>query len=189
MKETLEMMKTILLGYEENVPLEELLVEYKQTLKPNILAYIFIKYYKTICNAGEAYTMLNKEDRASFCLQELDACIHKYSFNRNCSFITYFVVCYKNRLRKETEQLLTHVRYANYVTTDLDSCVALGKTEDNLAVFDYIGNYNLSEQEKTHCKLLYLGYTSKELADIFKVSVQYIYTLNKKIGKKLVNLV
>lgn len=189
MKETLEMMKTILLGYEENVPLEELLAEYKKTLKPNILAYIFIKYYKTICNAGEIYTMLNKEDRASFCLQELDSCIHRYSFNRNCSFITYFITCYKNRLRMETEQLLAHVRYANYMTIDLDNCKTLPDTNDDLVLFDYLVSSNLTKQELKHCKLLYLGYSNKDIANIFKVSVQYIYSFNKKLGKKLLNLV
>lgn len=188
MKETLEMLQTILLGYEENILFEELLHEYKKTLKPNLLAYAFIKYYKTICNVAERYKMLNKDDCASFCLQELDACMLNYSFNKKCSFITYFVTCFANRLRMETEQLLTDIRYSNYITEDIDNCLNLCDTTNNFDAYDYINN-NLTKQEIEHCKLLYLGYTNKELSNMFKVSVQYIYTINKRIGKKLLNLV
>ena len=89
------MLQTILLGYEENILFEELIHEYKKTLKPNLLAYAFVKYYKTICKVTECYKLLHKEDCASFCLQELDSCMLNYSFDKSCSFITFFVACYK----------------------------------------------------------------------------------------------
>lgn len=188
MEETLKMLKTILLGYEENISLEELLHEYQKTLKPNLLAGMFIKHYKTICNVAEKYKMLNKDDCASFCLQELNDCMLNYSFNKKCSFITYFVTCFANRLRMETEQLLTDIRYSNYITEDIDNCLDLCDTKNVFDSYDYITSC-LTKQEVAHCKLLYMGYTNKELSNILKVSVQYIYTLNKKIGKKLLNLV
>lgn len=188
MNETLKMMKSIILGYEKNLTLEELLTEYKQTLKPNILAYLFVKNFGGIYNIGKNYTMLTEDDKISFCLQELDLCIHRYSFNRNCSFITYFFSCYKNKLRMEEQQLLTDIRYSNYVTENIDNCLNLCDNTNNFEVYDYINNC-LTEKEVKHCKLLYMGYTNKELSSMFKVSVQHIYQINKKIGKKLLNLV
>lgn len=188
MEETLKMMKLVLVGYEHNTSIKELLSDYKITYKPNILAYLFIKNYGIIYDISKKYTMLTDEDKASFCLQELDSCILNYSFDKGCEFITYFYSCFKNRLRTETEQLLTHIRYANYTCTDLDSCMNLYEFDNNLELYDYINN-NLTAREKEHCKLLYMGYTNKELAQINKVSVQYIYNINKKIGKKLLNVV
>ena len=188
MQETLKLMKSVLIGYEKDISINELLHEYRKTFKPNILAYLFVKNYGMIYNISKKYNMLTEEDSASYCLQELDLCMLNYSFDRNCSFITYFLSCYKNRLRTETEQLLTDIRYANYITTDLDSCVSFSKIDNNFELYDYIYN-NLTVKEKEHCKLLYMGYTNKEIAKINEVSVQYIYTINKKIGKKLLNIV
>lgn len=188
MEETLKMMKTVLLGCEDCMTVEEILQEYRQTFKPNLLAYLFIKYYKMIYNISQKYEMLNKEDSVSFCLQELDTCMLNFSLDSKCKFTTYFLSCLKNRLRMEMKQLLTDKRYSNYVTEDIDSCLNLSTGDDDIEVYDYMTNC-LTEKEVEHCKLLYMGYTNKELSSMLKVSVQYIYQLNKKIGKKLLNMV
>lgn len=178
------MLQTILLGYEENILFEELIHEYKKTLKPNLLAYAFVKYYKTICKVTECYKLLHKEDCASFCLQELDSCMLNYSFDKSCSFITFFVACYKNRLRTEQEQLYTNIRYANYITEDLAKYENILTTLDE---YDFVNlnKYNLTDKEKKHCELISLGYSNKEIAKILNVSIQYVSQLTANIRKKL----
>lgn len=178
------MLQTILLGYEENILFEELIQEYKKTLKPNLLAYVFVKYYKTICNVAECYKLLHREDRASFCLQELDSCMLNYSFDKNCSFITFFVACYKNRLRTEQEQLYTNLRYANYITDDFQKYENILVKIDDYDFLD-LNKYNLTAKEKKHCELLTLGYSNKEIAKILNVSIQYVSQLTANIRKKL----
>lgn len=188
MEETLRMMKQYVIGYEKNKKLEELLSEYKENLNPNILAYLYVSNYGAIYNLSLNYNMLNGDDKASLCLCELDKCIQNYNSTKECSFLTYFLVCYKNRLRAENEQLFSHSKYANYVTNDIDTCEQLLIYNDFEDVFD-LKAYKLNMKELNHCNLILDGYSNKELSNILKISVQQVYNINKKIGKKLANIV
>lgn len=189
MEETLKMMKQFIVGYERKLSIEELLKEYQENMSPNILAYLFISNYGVIYNVSKNYLLLTGDDKASLCLQQLDKCIYKYNSNMKCSFITYFLVCYKNLLRTETEQLFSHKRYANYITDDISDYQEMLSTDsDNINILD-LDNYNLTQSQMQHCKLIVNGYSNKEISKILKVSVQYIYKLNEILGKKLSDLV
>lgn len=188
MNETLKMMKTLLLGYEKDIDLNELITEYSKNLNPNILAYAFITNFGVIYQTSKNYAMLDEEDKVSYCLQELDKCLCNYDSNKQCQFITYFLSCYKNRLRMETEQLLTQKRYANYITEDIYNYSEKLYDEKELSIFS-LADYDLTKDEVKHCELLDLGYTNKEIANILNISTQYVYKLNKKIGNKLLKQV
>ena len=189
MEQTLKMMESILIGKEKNIDEKELIKEYKNKLSPNILAYFYSDNYKIICRANNLYPIISDEDKASFCLQELDNCLQKFDLNVNHKFITYFIKCYKNRLRMETERLLVLKRKVILYSEDLK--------EDNLYVdnieienLDYIlDNYNLNEMERNQCKLLNAGYKIKEIANIFNQSTVITYVRNNKIKEKISNTV
>jgi len=188
MRETLKMMECILNGKESEVDEKELIQQYKQRLLPNILAYFFKSNFNIICRTNILYPILDEEDKASFCLQEMDKCLQNFDITQNVKFITYFLTCYKNRLRMETEQLLVHKRKAlvNYINLENEEIIL-----NNDIVFDdlelVLNSYNLTESEKKQCKLLNAGYSLKEIADIFKQATITIYERNSRIKQKILN--
>ena len=46
MQETLRMMRGLILEYEKDRDINELLLEYKRTQKTNIIAYLFVSNYR-----------------------------------------------------------------------------------------------------------------------------------------------
>ncbi len=187
MNETLAMMKSILLGYENDITFEQLLNEYRRHLNPNYLAYLYISNYGVIYQTSRNYSMLNEDDKASFCLQELDKCLHTFDTTKEVKFITYFLVCYKNRLRTESEKLSLNINKANYVTSNLEDYKDILQYDDVYDVLD-LGNYNLSNSQLLQCRLIEQGYSFKEIAKLLNVSIQYIYQQNKNISKKIKSL-
>lgn len=186
MEETLKMMKTVIEGYEKDKSIKELLEVYKSKQTPNILAYLFVSNFGIIIKVKNLFPLLDEQDVSSFSLQELDKAILNYDFNANCSFVTFFVACLRNRLRTESESLYNHIRFANYNTVDIDACFNLGDGKD---ITDELEDYNsnLSEKEKEHCNMLLSGYTVKEIANLLNISTTCVYERSKKIGKKLLN--
>ena len=184
MRDTLEMMKLVVIGYEKTLSKIELIREYKKSQAPNILAYMFVDNYGILSNISINYKMLSKQDIASYCLQELDKAMFQFDENRQCSFITFFCQCFKNRLRCEQELLMTDIRYANYCVENIDEHLMLEDPSSLLEDFDFT-DCSLSKIERRHCRLLLSGYSVKEISEKLNVTVQSIYNRNKKIGKKL----
>jgi len=183
MKETLKMMRSIIIGYEKDKTINELLQEYKDNESPNILAYLYVNNFGVIQKFADKYKMIDTQDVASYSLQELDKAIKQYDFNSDCKFITFFVTYLKNRLRSEQELLMKHVRFANYFHEDLDSLHNMA-SDFEFDLFD-LDNYKLSQDEKQQCKMLIDGYSVSEIAKTFKLTKVSIYNRNKRIGEKL----
>lgn len=187
MEETLKMMKSILTGKEGKEDEKELIIKYQTGTYPNILAYFYSQNYGLLCNINKLYPIINEEDKASFCLQELDKCLLHYNISSATKFITYFSKCYKNKLRMEVEQLLTQKRKIQfYIDTDIeiDNCM-----EDNYfnTVDDTLNNYKLTNKEKTQCKLLNAGYSIKEIGSYLNIKPITIYKQISKIKEKILN--
>lgn len=187
MNETLKMMKSILLGYERELTFNKLLNEYQQQFRPNYLAYMFVDNYGVIYQTSQCYSMLTDEDKSSFCLQELDKCLHSFDITKQVKFITYFLTCYKNRLRTETEKLFLNTNRVNHITNNIDDYRDILQYTDNYDILD-LKNYNLSASQILQCDLIEKGYSFKEIAKLLGVSVQYIYQQNKNISKKIQGL-
>jgi len=185
MEETLKMMKSILTGKEKEQDEKELIENYQKELLPNILAYFFTSNIGIIMKANKLYPILDEEDKASFCLQEMDKCLRNYNLENNNKFITYFVKCYKNRLRMETEQLLTQKRKAILNYEELNE-ITYNNTYEIESVDLLLENYTLSKTEKNLCQLLYLGYSPKEIAKKLCYNVATIYHYIHKIQQKII---
>lgn len=186
MEETLKMMKQILTGKECKVDETELINQYKEGLYPNILAYFYCNNYTIICKTNALYSIITDEDKASFCLQELDKCLLNYNSNNNAKFITYFLKCYKNRLRTETELLNTLKRKVNINYENLDE-FSMISNDIEIEDINFLDKYELTKQEKFQCKLLNMGYTIKEIAKIYKLTPIAIYKRQEKIKQKILN--
>ena len=188
MEETLKMKKSILTGKEGKENINEIINKYKNELSPNILAYFYVDNYKLIYKTGIGYTLISTEDKASFCLQELDKCLQTYDINSKAKFITYFMTCYRRRLWAENEMLNHNIRKANIFCEDIDETNIINES-DLLTDEDMIlNNYNLTSDEIKQCKLLNMGYTIKEIAKILKVSYVTIYNRNDKIKQKILGM-
>lgn len=187
MKETLKMMKSILNGKESTKDENELIEEYKESLSPNILAYFFVHNFGLISKTGKLYPMLCDEDKASFCLQELDKALHNYK-SGNSKFITYFIKCYKRRLWAENQMLLHNNRKSFLNCENLDDINDYYEDE-YFSIDEFCKNYNLSSDEKFYCNLYNYGYSTKDIASMVKKSIQCIYKKRKNILQKIENLV
>jgi hypothetical protein len=187
MKETLKMMKSILTGKESKANEKEIIEEYKKDLCPNILAYFYSDNFGIIYKTSELYSLLSSEDKASFCLQELDKCLQNYNVNSNAKFITYFIKCYKNRLRVESQLLLYDKRKSIIQYRELDNIseVADLNIEDiNLLLRDY----NLTESETLQVKLLNYGYKIREIAKLLNITSSAVSQRNQIIKQKILSL-
>lgn len=190
MRETLKMMKNILTGKESKANEKELIEKYQKYLSPNILAYFFVNNYGIISTTSDLYPLLLTEDKASFCLQELDKCLQLYDFDMSNKFITFFNCCYKNRLRMETEALMTQKKKSMLVTVDIDNYTDYLTTDlaTNSNIDGILSNYALNAADKRQCRLLYIGYSLKEIAAILKQAPITIYKRQQKIKEKIMNL-
>ena len=182
------MMKNIVTVKEKELSEIELISEYQKTLSGNILAYMYVSNFGAILTIANNYPQFDDADKASFCLQELDKCLRNFDLNSNNKFITYFFVCYKNRLRGELSLLLTQKRRLNlnFKSEPEENLVS----DNNIAFNDIdmiLSEYNLNEKEKKHCKLLNAGYTIKEISKKFNITVQGVYFNNNRIKQKILN--
>ena len=185
MRETLNMMKSIIIGKEKSIPERKLIEEYKDNLSPNILAYFYVCNFGLIYKISNNYPIIADEDKASFCLQEIDKCLQTYDLNSDTKFITYFMKCYKRRLFSEAQMLNHKVRKANLFCEDINDV----NISDNISLItdeDFIlNNYDLTSDEIKQCKLLNSGYTIKEIAKILKLAPITIYKRNCRIKEKI----
>jgi len=189
MQETLKMMKSILTGKESKVNEIQLIKEYQEKLSPNILAYFYSNNYGLLCKINTLYPIINEEDKASFCLQELDKCLLTFNTDLNIRFMTYFSKCYKNRLCIESNLLNMQKRKANINCLDIENLQILSldimdSINDENLILD---NYNLTSKEKYHCKLLNAGYSINEISNILKLKPITIYKRLEKIKQKILN--
>ena len=192
MEETLKMMESILTGKESKVDERELIKEYKEKLSPNILAYFYSSNYKLICKTNNLYPGILNEDKASFCLQELDKCLQNCNLDLENKFITYFIKCYKNRLRTEIKSLNVQKRKIifsvdNLSLKEIDNYIDARNDKYFENDDDVLNNYNLTTVEKNQCKLLSAGYTLKEISNMFKQAQITAYLRNKQIKEKILN--
>ena len=183
---TLEMMKQIITGKEENKSEIELIEEYKDTCNPSILAHFYVKNFGIIKKTSDEYKYLISEDKASYCLQELDSALIKFDTYSSNSFITYFIKCYKNRLRTETQYVMTYNARINVIHDNIsDYERELSYFENDESIM--LNEYNLSEREKNLINLLYFGYSTKEISKVLKLSCARVYELIAKLNKKLIS--
>lgn len=186
MRETFKMMQSILTGKEKDTNEKDLIKQYKNELCPNILAYFYTENYGLIYNAAEFYPYLSNEDKASFCLQILDKCLQKYKADSDIKFSTYFIKSFANCLQTKTKLLLMQKRKLLFSTEPLFEEIVSGK-ELEIPLDSVLDSYNLTEIEKSHCKLLSAGYSLREIAKIFKITEACIYKRNSKIKQKILN--
>lgn len=183
------MMKGIITGKEKKLTQEELIKEYQQKLSSNILAFIFVSNYYYISQISNKWNQLDSEDKASFCLQELDKALRNFNFSKNVKFSTYFLKCFDNRLYTQTRLLNTNNRKCNYKTEEFTEALNLYTKDAYFDNLDILETDKLSKIQKQQCKLLNAGYSIKEIAKYFGISTISIYKRNIKIKKILINLV
>lgn len=184
MKETLKMMKSIITGKEKELTQEQLIKEYQEKKSPNILAYMFVNNFGIISNICDLYAELDEQDRASFCLQELDKCLQQFAFISKSKFITFYANCLKNELATQ----ITHINRAK--RKSYLYCEQLNEEKmDNLTTYNLhsIEDYGFTENEKMQFNLLLDGYTVKEIMNKLDKSIRKVYHTNKMIKEKILN--
>lgn len=192
MEETLKMMKSILWGKEKGLSEQELIKKYQDELCPEILAKFFVDNYLMNFRIGLLFPKLSDEDKASFCLQELDKALLNFDLSKNTKFSTYFYKCFKNCLRSETQKLFMQKRklqiLVDYLETDklyeLSDKVYFDEINSNDMDL-FLSDYRLNNDEKECCKLLANGYSVKEIAKRFKVATITIYKKIERIREKI----
>ena len=190
MEETLKMMKSIIIGGLEQITEKELIIQYKETKNPSVLAYFYVQHFGAIKTIANNYMLLSSEDKASFCLQELDKALLNFNTENNNQFLSYFYICYKNRLRTELESEMTYKRRIQYVAGEYDEEYQGNTNEISLQDEDYIlSQYNLTTDEKRQCRLLNMGYNFKEIAKILGFTPLTISIRTQKIRQKILNAI
>lgn len=183
---TLEMMKQIITGKENEKSEIELIEEYKNNSNPSILAYFYVKNFGIIKNTSDKYKYLISEDKASYCLQELDLALFRFNVHSNNLFITYFIKCYRNRLRVETQYVMTLKSRINIIHDSISNYENKLTYNENVEILLF-DKHDLNDREKKLIDLLYFGYSVKEISKLLKVSCSYIYKINSNLRKKLLN--
>ena len=185
MKETFKMMKSIVTGKEKEESKKNLIIKYQDKLCPNILAYFYCDNFTLIYRTCKSFNLLSDEDKASFCLQELDNCLRSYDCNCANKFITYFIRCLKNRLITETSKANSNSNKANvYCNSLIENTIV----RDDINITDnklILQQYNLDKEEYSLCELLLKGFTRKEIAIMYKISTPRLSQKLSKIKQKV----
>lgn len=188
MQETLKMMKSILIGGEDKSNENELIGLYKENKFPNILAYFFVKNYSLLQNVCSMYNLLTDEDKASFCLQELDKCLCNFDSNKNIKFTTFFIKYVRNRLNSENLTLIYNMhKIMNNISSLEDNQDSISNELDIENLNILLEEYKLTNIEKIQCNLINQGYKLYEIANMFGISKQTVSARNKKIKQKILD--
>jgi len=189
MRETLTMMKSIMIGKEKEKSEKELIEEYKNSLCPNILAYFYVNNFGIIYKTSNLYPKLDDEDKASFCLQELDKCLQTFNTELNVKFITYFIQYFRRRLYAEQSLIECNCRKIMLDYDTLDDTVNNYYYDEHFTIDEFAKTYKLTKEEKLYCELYNKGYSTKDISNLVKKSIQLIYKKRKNIMKKIENMV
>ena len=100
MNGTLQTLKPLVSEKYLKVPFEELCVEYKDGLSPEIFATVFDRMFKLILHSGTKFTSISSEDLASISLTTLDTAMRTFT-DKGAKFTTYFTTCLGNALKNE----------------------------------------------------------------------------------------
>lgn len=185
---TLEMMKGIIRGKEKELENIDFISEYKNN-NSDILAYLFVNNFGAIIKLNNLYPNINEQDKASFCLQELDKTLRTYNNNKNTKFLSYFLVLYRNRLKAENNLLEMQKRKIMNDYEEISNCQSYVEDDYFTDIDEILNQYDLTKKEKQHWKLLNEGYTMKEVAKKLKTSVNWIYQRNYIIKNKILNTI
>lgn len=190
MKATLNLMSQLTTQDLMITSLEDLAIEYRKDLNPQLLAAAFCKSYGLIMNISGRFFGLTSEDIASYALEKLDQCLigyepGKYAFN------TYFTKVLSNRFREATEALSTHKRKAMLTRVSFDLLVEQGfdladdhgRSIDQ--VLDELSVYDLTDREMLYCKMVMQSYSNPEIAKEIGLSVTAIMRVRNRLRQKI----
>jgi len=180
MYSTLKMMVTITTEKELGLSYESMAVEYQRGLNPAILAAAFKNLFNMINNEYNRCSYIDEEDAASFSLEELDYALQSFD-SEKASFTTYFFRLLRNRFTQENKKMDTNrrktIKYAHYMEDGEDIPTQL---ETAIELEEFIES-TLTPKQKEYFSYLSQGYNVPEIAKIFKVTVEAIYPLVRKL--------
>lgn len=192
MQQTLKLLSTLITDDIRHLTLEEISIQYKDSLDPSLLALAFHKTHRLTMTIANRYYGLSTDDIASHSLERLDMCL--VTFNPEAAgFVTYYSTVFSNKLREETEALNTQKRKTIFYSESYEQLVETG-FEVAVEEFDFLDemmnldNYNLTEREKEYCALVMNDTPSMKIAEILGVSQMTVSNMRKKLRIKLAPL-
>ena len=184
MYETYLMMESIATNDFENDTLEELADKYKSTLNSSIFATAYVKLYKILYHTAKKYeNSVSWDDLVSYSLEVLDKCLQIYKEEKGIKFVTFFLKCYERRaimLANRNNKLTV----PPVCDTAIDDLWFISHQDQYDFNDDLLKSLDLSEREKKYCYLCCLGYSILEIANIFNMSRNNVYLIQRKIKKK-----
>ena len=188
MKGTLEMLSTIIDPKDLERDLEEIALEYQDTLNPQLLAVTFKRVYKLIFSISSNYLGLTNDDIASYSLFELDKALLTFNELERAKFTTYITTLLKNRFRTETQALNADKRKAIFNSNSYETMVENGfdLVAEDLEDLSFLDDLNLNKHLKQYCHLLIRQYTNKEIAKKLGVSVMTLSNWRRVLREKLI---
>lgn len=192
MQQTLKLLSTLITDDIRHLTLEEISIQYKDSLDPSLLALAFHKTHRLTMTIANRYHGLSTDDIASHSLERLDMCL--VTFNPEAAgFVTYYSTVFSNKLREETEALNTQKRKTIFYSESYEQLVETG-FDVAVEEFDFLDemmnldNYNLTEREKEYCALVMNDTPSMKIAEILGVSQMTVSNMRKKLRIKLAPL-
>lgn len=189
MKNTLVNLQSITTTESKAMSLEDIALQYKESLNPTLFASAFIKLHRMSLNLWKSkYIMFDEQDVVSWTLELVDKALLTYSPNK-AKVSTYFQTLVYNRFRTEAQQLNTHKRKLMFYSSSYEQLVEdgieFGSEGIDLDIKLTLEGYDLSERELNYCVLAANSYDNKTIAEKLKVSAMTISNIKKKLRTKL----
>jgi RNA polymerase sigma factor (sigma-70 family) len=189
MDKTLKMLESIIDQNRINMPMIQLVSEYKESLSPALFALAFKKVYKLALYQARSFYGLSDEDICSFTLEKLDEAMLNFDTEKGAKFETYFTTVIHNKFRQETQHLQYQKRKVIFHSTSYDKLVEDGFdiefTDSQLEdIQQDLIRYNLTKNELAYCLLSIKDYDNKDIAEILNVSKMTVSNIRKKLRDK-----
>ena len=206
MYDTLVMMKSIRDNKLVDISMEDLVEEYKEFPRDEIIAELFIRNFGIIHNTINKYSKLNNENKVSWTLEFLVIALKTYSSDKKIKFLTYYISILKNALLRETYRQETNKTKIQFHTVkelkltsnqgdvdvkteaDYEDLRSKKDFENSIMKLDFELMYkklNLTPSEKYFLKCYLQDKTTKEIAEGWGVSTSRIHIIKNAVKKKL----
>lgn len=194
MRDTYNMLNLIRTNEYSGLTNEQLALEYKKDLKPEVLAEMFCRNYTLLYNMSRRFHSVCSQDAASIITVSLDITMQKYDTSYGAKYMTFALkhileaftqeILKQNRVNRKINNESINLSYFMNFTEDekdnSDSTILVDKQSDKdfdeVELLTTIENSSLSNTEKKICKLLITqpSLTREDIADIIGVSRQSV---------------
>jgi DNA-binding CsgD family transcriptional regulator len=178
----------------QNANLSAVALQYQNNSDPICFSFVFCKLYPYMITQVAKFFYLTSEDKASFCVEELNKAMKDFDFFKANRVQTVFSLYLYNRLRQESSDLSYDKRKANNTSIGYDESGYTDQTYqdisfENIEILESLASSNLSDKELKYCSLIIKNsgkIIDTDIASILGITSAGVNYIKNSLTKKII---